>query len=316
MRLMSPPPAEPPPSRSRPLLCLGDPLVDLLCHHPVAGPEHVTAFVPHLGGVVANVAVIAARAGAATELAGGAGEDEWGHWLRARLEREGVGLGAFRLVSGEPTRLALAIVDAAGDASYTVYGSPAAGFASLPAAELEAAVAQAGGILLGSNTLVAEGERALSMRAREVALEAGLPVLVDVNLRLHRWRSRADAAASANACVPGALLVRANRREAEILTGEEDPERAARALLKAGARAVVVSLGAEGAILRGELRADAPAPAAPGGVLSTLGAGDVLSGVLVARLALSGYYLPAVAAALPAAVAEATAACGRWGALG
>ena len=65
------------------------------------------------------------------------------------------------------------------------------------------------------------------MRARELALELERPVIFDPNLRLHRWRSHADAAASANACVPGALLVRANAAEAELMTGEEDPERAA-----------------------------------------------------------------------------------------
>ncbi len=42
------------------------------------------------------------------------------------------------------------------------------------------------------------------------------------------------------------------------MTGEDDPERAALALLKAGARIVVITLGAGGAILRGELRADVP----------------------------------------------------------
>ena len=94
------------------------------------------------------------------------------------------------------------------------------------------------------------------MRAREVALGSERPVVFDPNLRLHRWRSRADAAASANACVPGALLVRSTDDEAAIMTGEDDPERAARALVKAGARMVVISLGADGAILRGELRAD------------------------------------------------------------
>ena len=50
------------------------------------------------------------------------------------------------------------------------------------------------------------------MRARELALELERPVIFDPNLRLHRWASHADAAASANACVPGALLVRANHR--------------------------------------------------------------------------------------------------------
>ena len=36
---------------------------------------------PHFGGAVANVAVVAARIGARVALAGGAGEDPWGEWL-------------------------------------------------------------------------------------------------------------------------------------------------------------------------------------------------------------------------------------------
>src|SRR5205807_6282267 len=130
------------------------------------------------------------------------------------------------------------------------------------------------------------------------------PVIFDPNLRLHRWRSAAAAAAAANACVPGALLVRANHAEAMLMTGEDDLERSALALVKGGARMVVITRGQGGAILRGELRADAPGVAAQ--VISTVGAGDVLTGTLLARLALSDFYPPAVAAALPEAV-EASA---------
>jgi fructokinase len=97
------------------------------------------------------------------------------------------------------------------------------------------------------------------------------------------------------------------------MTGEEDPERAALALLKAGAQLVVITLGSEGAILRGGLRADVPGAASR--VVSTIGAGDVLTGILLARLAMSGFYPPAVAAALPEAVAASARACERWGAL-
>jgi fructokinase len=152
------------------------------------------------------------------------------------------------------------------------------------------------------------------MRARELAVGLGRPVIFDANLRLHRWRSQTEARASANACVRGALLVRANLDEAELMTGERHPERAATALLKTGARMVVLTLGADGAILRGVLRATIPAVVSPE-VRSTVGAGDALTGTLLARLAMSGFYPSSVAAGLPEAMAAAAAACGRWGAL-
>jgi len=287
-------------------LCLGEALVDLI-------RERADAFVPHFGGAVANVAVLAAGFGADVALAGGAGDDGWGHWLRARLESEGVELSHFELIEGHQTPIALVVVGGDGEPLYQIYGETIGTVVKALAGRVEDAVRHSGALFISSNTLIGEEERAVTMRARELALELGQPLIFDPNLRLHRWPSNADAAASANACVPGALLVRANRTEATLMTREEDPERAALALVKAGARLVVITLGAEGAILRGELRASVAG--VPANVVSTVGAGDVLTGVLLAKLALAGFYPPAIAAALREAVAESARACERWGAL-
>jgi fructokinase len=296
-----------------PTLCLGEALVDLVGERHVAAIGDVERFEPHFGGVTANVAVFAARAGAEVALAGAAGDDRWGRWLRERLLAEGVGTDAFVLVEGVNTQLAFVAVNANGEPTYELYGEAVEPVVAL-SDRIEDLVDRAAGLFITSNTLVGPRERELTMRARERALEGGRPVVFDCNLRLHRWGSRVDAVASANACVPGAMLVHANRDEAELLTGERDPERAAVALRKAGAQLAVITLGSRGAILRGDgLRLDA-APVATR-VLSTVGAGDALTGVLLARLAQSGFYAPAAAAALDEAVAAAARACRQWGAL-
>jgi sugar/nucleoside kinase (ribokinase family) len=296
------------------ILCLGEALVDLVCERPAAGLAEADAFVPHFGGAVANVAVFAARAGAAVAVAGGVGDDEWGRWLRARLEREGVDVEWLGFDEDGQTAVAVVAVDASGEAHYEIYGERLSRLVPVLSAErLAEAVEGSAALYFSSNTLVDDDERELTMGARELALSLERPVIFDPNLRLSRWRSHADATASANACVPGALLVRANAFEAEAMTGESDPERAALAMLKAGARMVVITLGARGALLRGELRADAPG--VPVEVRSTIGAGDAFTGVLLARIALAGFYPAAAAAALRDAVAAGAAACERWGAL-
>jgi sugar/nucleoside kinase (ribokinase family) len=91
-----------------------------------------------------------------------------------------------------------------------------------------------------------------------------------------------------------------------VLTGRDDPAAAADALLELGARSVVVTLGADGALLRGAGGArDLPgAPAAP---VDTTGAGDAISGVLLARLT-GAEFDPAV---LPDALVEAVRAAAR-----
>jgi sugar/nucleoside kinase (ribokinase family) len=292
-------------------LCMGEALVDLVCEKPVASLAEADTFTRHFGGATANVAVHMARLGAPTLLAGGAGDDPFGHWLRERLEQEGVDVSFFGLRPDTPTPVALATVDPSGEPSFTIHGEDIPSVVHL-ADRVDEAVAAADALFFVSDTLLGDDQREVTMRARERALAKDKPVLVDANFRLHRWRSRADAAATVNACVPGAFLVRANAAEAELLTGESEPERAATALLKAGARLVLLSLGAKGAMLRGAMRRDAAG--VPVEVRSTIGAGDALTGTLLGRLALADFYPPVAAVGLPDAVAASARACERWGA--
>ena len=296
-----------------PTLCLGEAIVDLVCERPVTDPAEADAFRPHFGGAAGNVAHTAAAMGADVALAGGAGDDAWGHWLRSRLERVGVALRWFELVDGLATPLALVTTDAEGEPSFSIYGDGIAATIEALSGRVDEAVEASDALFFGTNTMVGEAERALTMAARERALALDRPVVFDPNLRPARWPTSAEAAAAANAAVPGAFLVRTNRAEAEAMTGEPDPERASAALLAGGARLVVVTLGAGGALLRGDLESDVPGVRAR--VRSTVGAGDALMGVLLARLALAGFHVSALAAALPEAVAEAARATERWGAV-
>jgi sugar/nucleoside kinase (ribokinase family) len=295
-----------------PVLCLGEALVDMICERHVDSLREADAFVPHFGGAVANVALMAARAGGRTALAGGVGDDDWGRWLREQLADVAVQLDWFPTLPEITTPLALTTVDSAGEPTYTIHGEGIAGVVRALQGSIDQAVSESGALFISSNTLVGEAEREVTMEARGHALALDRPVIFDPNLRLHRWRSRADAAASANACVREALLVRCNRNEALLLTGESDLEAAALALRKAGARNVVITDGARGAILRGKLRLDVDG--APTHVVSTIGAGDALMATLLARLQITDYYEPAIAAALREAVSAGAEACKRWGA--
>jgi fructokinase len=296
-----------------PTLCLGEALVDLVCERPVAGLEEADSFVPHFGGAVANVAVAAARLGAPVALAGGTGDDAFGGWLRARLAAEGVDLEWFAPAPGLATPIAFVAVDASGEPSYAIYGEGIEALIVAAGPGLDEAVEECDALFFSSNTLAGEAERGLTLRARERALELDRPVLYDPNLRLHRWDSEGEAVELARSCVPGAMLVRCNRDEARLLTGVEDPADAADALVAAGARMAIVTLGPDGALLRGEARADVPG--VPARAISTLGAGDALMGVLLGRLTLAAFYAPAVAAALPEAVEASARATERWGAV-
>lgn len=295
------------------ILLLGEALVDLVCERPVETLAEAHAFVPHPGGAVANVAAVAARHGARVELAGGAGNDEWGIWLRRHLEAEGVGTAWFSLLDGVNTPVAFVAVDHTGEPRFHIYGQEIAATVAALADRVDEAVEACGALFVSSNTLVGEDERVVTMRARERALALERPVVFDPNLRLHRWPTATRAATACRDVVPGCMLVRCNAAEGEVLTGEPEPQAAAEALLAAGAQHVIVTRGADGAILRGGgLRLDVPG--VPARTVDTTGAGDTLMGVVLARLAASAFYGPTLALALPEAVRAAARATEHFGA--
>jgi fructokinase len=297
------------------ILCLGEALVDLVCQRPVASLAEADAFVPRFGGAPANVAVTAARRGADVALAGGVGTDPWGSWLADRLEAEGVVLDWFDRREAVSTPVAFVTVDEAAQPSFAIYGAGLAdAIAGLGVERVLEAVDACDALFVTSNTLVGEPEREVTLAARERALRDGKPVVLDPNFRVERWRSTSAAVEVCGPLAERAFLVKANAEESRALTGETDPVAAAESLLAAGAQHVVITLGAEGALLRGG-GLDRAVPGVAAAPVDTTGAGDAVSGVLLAALARTGFYPASIAAMLPDAMAEAARATERYGAL-
>jgi sugar/nucleoside kinase (ribokinase family) len=299
---------------SGPVLFLGETLVDLICERPLESWSQADSFVPHCGGAPTNAAIVSARCGARVALAGGVGDDHWGRWLEDRLRAENIDMSWWKRLPGVQTGVAFDVIDPLGVPDFLIYGQGIEPALEALEPELEAAIAASAALELGSNTLLGERERAISLRARELILEAGKPLVVDVNLRLSRWVSPDQALNTVLLLCAGAFLVKVNREEVQLLSGESDPARGAEALCaRLGARVVVVTLGAEGALLRGETRAGADGIRA--NAVDTTGAGDVFLGVLVAALAAANFDPGAAADALPLALATAARSTERYGAL-
>ena len=295
------------------VLCLGEAIIDLICERPVGHLGEADAFVPHCGGAVANAAVVAAHCGADVSLGGGVGDDPWGDWIEDRLRSHGVGLDWFGRLEGFPTPLAFVLVNEAAEPDFIVYGEGIeAGILTLED-RLEQAVAAHDAVLFGSNTLIGERERALTLRARELALAAGKHVLFDPNLRVRRWSHEREPLQMVAGALQDATLLKVNQAEAELLTGFSDPAAAAERLIEMGARLAVVTLGPHGALMRGAATADAPGARAA--AIDTTGAGDVVTGVLAASLSSSGFKPEAAAGALPSAMVAAARATEDWGAI-
>lgn len=123
-----------------------------------------------------------------------------------------------------------------------------------------------------------------------VVLDANLPEETLLHLAKHMHAPIVADCVSAvkcgrlRSCLPHIHTIKANRMEAEMLTGRIEPEDCARALLDVGVKRAVISLGAEG-IICGENGHFFRLPAERLPVRDTTGAGDGLTAALTAGLA-------------------------------
>ncbi len=298
----------------KPLICLGEALVDLIGAE--AGPEAGShaSFQAHFGGALANVAVAAGRAGAPVALASGCGDDRWGRFLRECLVSEGVDTSFYSVLDDAPTPFAFAFLDDSGEPTFEIHGEGIdAAIASLAGRESEI-VDSAAAVAVGSNTLVATRSREITRAVCERATKSGVPLLFDPNLRPGRWENLDDAREHCLPYVAMAQVLKCNASEARWLLADDsaDPWRAAQALHGLGPDLVVVTAGRSPAVARGAYEGQVQPPTVE--LVSPLGAGDAFMGTLAAGLHAVGFDLSRTDEALRAAAEVGARTCTHLGA--
>jgi ribokinase len=238
-------------------------------------------FERHHGGKSANQAVAAARLGASVAFVGAVGDDDLGADAVAALEREGIDCAGVARLDDAPTGVALIVVDEAGENQIAVASGANARLA-------DPAVPDGARIVL------------LGLEVPDEAVVAAARAAGDARIVLNPAPARP---------LPDELLdlgpiLTPNEAEARTLTDEPDAQAAARALEQRTGAPVVVTLGARGALVGGEVIA--PPRVHP---LDTTGAGDTFTGALAAELA-RGADIRAAARFATAAAALSTQAAG------
>lgn len=300
------------PADIRPIACLGEAIVDLICERNLPDGEEPGAYRPWPGGALANVAVSIARQGVPAALVGGVGGDAWGRRLRRDLAGQGVSVEWLATLDDADTPVALVEFGSDNEPSFNVYGESIGPTMAAVAERLEEEITAFQGLVVGSNTMVGETERQVTRRAVELARDAGIPVLFDPNHRPNRWSGTDPARKYCQELARSATVVKLNRSEAELITGESDPLHAARRLAGLGPDLVVVTAGEDEIVTAGQAEVrHRPAPVTP---VSPLGAGDAFMGGLAAGLAGLDWDLGRVGEALPAAARAAGESCREWGA--
>jgi ribokinase len=250
-------------------------LVVTVGHLPLPG-ETVTGgrFARHHGGKGGNQAVAAARLGAPTAFIGAVGRDAFGEEARAALEQEGIDLRGLVTLDGAATGVALILVEVGGENSIAVAGGANAAVTPELVGQMfrDLGVSSADVVLVGHEIPTAAAREALRL-----ARDAGAKTILNP----------APAHGLDRDVLALADIVTPNRGELAVLAHDDGPAAGpiANALL-AGAtgRAILVSLGADGALLVGP-GGTTPIAVPSVEVVDTVGAGDTLNGALAAGLA-------------------------------
>ena len=266
------------------VVTLGETMILMIAEQ--AGPmREATTFRRHVAGAESNVAIGLARLNHRSGWISRVGDDEFGRAVIFRVRGEGVDTSKVKVDAEAPTGLLVRERRDLGPIEQVYYrrGSAAS---RLSPDDLDAAyISQAAFLhLTGITPALSESCRQTVFAAAEIARSVGVKVVLDPNYRSKLW-SRADACAVLRDLATRCDILLPGEEEAELLTGESDPELAARQLASLGPGLVVVKLGPNGALAL----TDGQVTRAPAVVLERIvdpvGAGDAFAaGFLAAQL--------------------------------
>jgi fructokinase len=281
------------------IISLGEVLIDLIPSTQVhlAG----TSYNPYPGGAVANVSVAIARLGGSARFMGGVSDDEFGQLLLRVLNNNHVDTQYIRVIKNAPTAMALVTLSAEGQRHFTFFHHDTAD-SRLRAGDLDwsawqdTAVCHVGGVLLST-----EPARTATLAAMDYTRRVGSIVSLDVNVRPALWSSRSDIHDTLAKAIERTDILKLSAEEAVFVSEQsslpQDPHDRSwlkflgDALLERGPRLVMITLGAEGALLLTASH-QVEVHARPVRPLDTTGAGDAFMGAALYKLMQQGCTTP------------------------
>ena len=291
------------PGPVRRVLVLGDANVDLLLHVPARladGRREVREPVVAPGGTAANTARALAALGVSVAFAGAVGDDAFGRRVAADFAALGVDTAGLLVTRDADTCQVIALLEADGERSLVVW-PPDGGALRLLRPEDVSAEAVAGAAWLHTTGMCLRDApvRDAVLHAMSLARSAGVPVSIDLNLRLELWGLDAERGAvvaraialadvvlgsGPEELVPLAAALSVGGAEVGAADDAADPvERAARHLA-AGTRTVVARLGGVGVLACAPDGSVLRSRAFEVDVANIIGAGDAFNAGFVAAM--------------------------------
>ncbi len=202
-------------TRSGPIICAGEALIDLIAT-PANTWSEIDYFLPRIGGAPANTSVAIRRLGGQSAFLGSLANDQPGVWIRERLTDEGVDLSRMMFTDHGQTRLAT-VTGPIDHRDFVFYGAPAADTLLTPDHVRNVTLQDASAIIIGSLLLLSEPGRSAILKLLGIADEFAIPITFDPNPRPQSWPDPEQARECLLPFVRQARILKLGAEEPEIL---------------------------------------------------------------------------------------------------
>jgi 2-dehydro-3-deoxygluconokinase len=233
-------------------------------------------FTKRIAGADLNVATGLARLGFKVGWMSRVGQDSFGRYVLDTLAHEGIDAHCVSVDARYPTGFQLKSKQIDGGDPSVEYFRKGSAASHLSLADYNADYAMGARHLhlTGVAPAISPSSRELAFHLAHEMRAAGRTISFDPNLRPTLWPSQEAMVSSLNRLASHADWVLPGLGEGLVLTGFERPEDIASFYLDAGARGVIVKLGARGAYYRSEQGEGYVAGERVERVVDTVGAGD------------------------------------------
>jgi len=265
------------------IICLGEPIVDMVCTRPANNLVAASNFDKLAGGAPLNVAAAAARLGASSGVICKAGGDHFGDFMRLNLEVCEVNTEHFLQDPDYATQLAFVAVDEQGVPDFSFHVKQSADM-MLSSSELDWSYINTAEIFhFGTITLINTPVRKATLDAVQWAADQGITISLDPNLRPALWPNLKDAMRWFLEAIAKCDFLKVSAEEMQFVTGTEDLESGADVLWEMGPELVAITLGAEGAYTyNGHQGGHIPGFGVD--VADTVGCGDAFTAAVLVKL--------------------------------
>ena len=217
--------------------------------HPSEATEEAEEMMVGMGGSSANIGAGICKLGGNAALVTRVSDDSVGRYCVGQLAKYGVDTTHVTPIGGE-YRTSLAVYESRLEDHQTViYRNGAADF-QMDDSDVDAVdYAQYGALITAGTVFAAEPSRTATFKAFELAKDAGLPIIFDVDYRPYSWPSPQVAEEVLTRAAEQSDMIVGNDEEFGFMAGGIDKGLAkARALSDTSAAMVVYKMGHKGAI--------------------------------------------------------------------